>query len=101
MSDDRPSVRVDPELEEIVPEFLEMTLQDLHELEAALKRRDGEAAGMYAHRIKGSAGGYGFHHVTELGAAMEEKASSHAWEEAARLAGELGHYLDRVDIVYE
>jgi len=100
-SGERIVVTVDIDIEDLIPEYMEMTRADLKSLQAALDARQYEIVGRIGHSLKGSGGGYGFDAITEIGGRIEQLAKSGAHDDLALLAGELGSYLDRVEIVFE
>jgi CheY-like chemotaxis protein/anti-sigma regulatory factor (Ser/Thr protein kinase) len=93
-------VRVDPDLGELVPEFLDHRLRDVTAISEALERGDYEAIRIRAHSMKGSGGGYGFDAITEIGARLERAAKRRRPEEIRDLAGELATYLGHVEVIY-
>lgn len=100
-SNDRFIVQVDPEIEDIVPIFLQNRRDDVGFLSKALEDGDFEPIGILGHSMKGSGGGYGFDAITDIGRSLEQAAKSQSWGEIKRLVEELASYLDRVEVVYE
>lgn len=94
-------VRVDPDLEEIVPRFLENRQEDIVAIGEALGQDDFETIRILGHSMKGAGGGYGFDAVTDLGREMEQAATDKKPEEIKRLVQELSSYMARVEVVYE
>ena len=100
-SDERIIVRVDIDIEELIPEYLELTRADVKRLLAALDAGEYDTVGRIGHSLKGSGGGYGFDAISEIGGKIEQQAKSGSQGDLVFLAGELGSYLDRVEIVFE
>ena len=94
-------VRVDRDIEDLVPEFLRDKERDVHAIAAALTQRDYETIRVLGHGMKGSGGGYGFDVITEIGAALEQAAASGQDKDIRRWLDELEEYLGRVQVVYE
>ncbi len=94
-------VRVDPDLEDLIPGFLENRRKDLQQLNGALKAGDFDVIRTLGHKMKGDGGGYGFQRITEIGAALEQAAKEKRVQEIRRQVVELTGYLDRVEVVYE
>ncbi len=94
-------VRVDREIEDLIPEFLKNKERDVHAMAAALTQRDYETIRVLGHSMKGSGGGYGFDAITEIGAALERAALNGQDEEIRTWTDELEDYLGRVQVVYE
>ncbi len=91
-------VRVDPELLELIPEFLANRRADLARVARALEAGDWEVVGDAGHRLLGVGGFFGFQAVSALGARLEQAAQrrDRAAVEAARR--ELEDYLARVEV---
>lgn len=92
---------IDPDLADLIPQYLENRRQELPALQTSLRQGDFETIRRLAHSLKGSGGGYGFEELTRIGAAMEPAASSQEAASIERLFGELSDYLARVQVVYE
>ena len=96
---ERIPVRIDPDIEDLVPGFLANRGKDVLRLEALV------AAGAYAdirllgHSMKGAGGGYGFDRISELGAAIEGAALRRDGAEVLVQSAALADYLARVEIV--
>lgn len=94
-------VRVDADLEDLVPRFLENRRKDVTTLPAALDRGDYDAVRAIGHDMKGSGAAYGFDPITALGAGLEQAAKEERRDEIVSLTDELAAYLEQVDVVYE
>ena len=94
-------VRVDAELEDIVPVFLENRYGDIKAMSVALEQSDYEAILILGHTMKGAGGGYGFDAITDMGQSLEQAAKIKDSEEIRKLVEELSTYLERVEVVYE
>lgn len=94
------TVIVDPDLEDIVPGFLENRRGDLNTMEAARQQRDCKTIQVLGHRMKGDGGGYGFDAISAIGAELEQAALRQDWTAIARQTTKLENFLTRVDVVY-
>lgn len=94
-------VQVDPELEDLIPGYLENRHTDVQSIFEALERGDCETIRVLAHSMKGSGGGYGFDAITEINQSMEQAAKSRNKDEIRKLVHQLLSYLNRVEVVYE
>ncbi|MEZ4524926.1 MAG: EAL domain-containing protein [Desulfobacterales bacterium] len=95
-------VRVDPELKELIPEFMNVTQKEISSLQHALKAGDYEMIRRLGHRIKGASLCYCFeelagiaHDVEKSG--QEKDSLDYIWKLADRLSG----YMAQVEVVYE
>lgn len=101
MSQNKFTVTIDADLEELIPGFLENRRQDLEKMQAAIEAGDYENLRTVGHSLKGVGGGYGFMQITELGAAIESAAREKDMETARKCVTELSEYLEGVEITYE
>lgn len=98
---DRIIIRVDPDLEDIVPEFLKNLTEDLQSILEALDKNDYQSARRLGHSMKGSGGGYGFDAITEMGRAIEQAAGAGDGETIRSVVSRIENYLQKVKIVFE
>ena len=91
-------VKVDPDIADMVPRFLENRSRDVARLREALVRADAEAVRAIGHTLNGVGGGYGFPAISEFGARLEEAGASGQAEAAASVVDELADYLSRVRV---
>jgi DNA-binding response OmpR family regulator len=94
-------VRVDRELEGVVPGVLENRRQDVRSLREALERADFATIQRLGHRMKGSGAGYGFEAITQIGERLERAGRDRRPEETRECVTELEAYLERVEIAHE
>jgi HPt (histidine-containing phosphotransfer) domain-containing protein len=94
------TVSVDPDLEELVPGFLENRRKDAAALTRAAKARDAKTVRLLGHRMKGDGGGYGFQEISEIGEALEQAASRQDWKVIVQKTEALTAFLAQVDVVY-
>jgi histidine phosphotransfer protein HptB len=93
-------IRVDPDLERLIPGFLARRQEDLERLREAIAANDLDTLKSLGHIFKGLGGGYGFHLMTELGGELEQAAGRGDSAAAARLVDSLGDYLGRIEVEY-
>lgn len=93
-------IKIDRELEELIPDFLERRRKDLAVFKLALAQKDLETLRTMAHQMKGFGGGYGFDHLTTLGKAMEEAAKVGDLVAYNKGLDELEAYLAMVVVEY-
>ncbi|UCH81338.1 MAG: response regulator [Nitrospiraceae bacterium] len=102
---DKIVARVDPDLKELVPEYLEERQSDIKRMQEAMKKGDYEAVRIIGHTLKGSGGGFGFEPITEIGLEIEDAATGRSGEDVEEHINEciskLSEYLDSVDVIYE
>lgn len=94
-------VRIDPELKDLIPEYLENRYKDIESMTEALEQNDYGTVQTLGHSMKGSGGGYGFEGITEIGRALEQAAKCQNSEEIRKLTSELRTYLECVEVIYE
>lgn len=102
MSDQSPIViRIDPELEPIVPKYLTNRARDCESLREQSARGEFADARRLGHNMKGTGGGYGFQEISRLGACIETAAAAGEAGTLLALADELSQYLARIKPAYE
>ncbi len=93
--------RIDADLIDLVPGYIENRRKDRLAIEDALGRGDMECVWIIGHSMKGSGGGYGFHTVSEVGAALEQAAKDGDGDAVRIALVRLQDYLARVEVVCE
>lgn len=68
----------DPDLLDIVQEFVDTLHARIAELQAAYSTQNWDTLTMLAHRLKGAGGSYGYPDISELGATMEQQFKAHS-----------------------
>lgn len=101
MVENKITVSVDPDLEDLIPGFLENRASDRKKLVEALAANDMQTIQSIGHNLKGLGGGYGFEQMSELGANIEAAAKEQDSGTIASLADQLADYLDRIEVIYE
>lgn len=94
-------VSIDPDLQELIPGFLQNRRHDIQTLEKAVAVEDFETIRTLGHRMRGDGGGYGFSMISEIGRALEKAALEKHTQDITVCVQELTAYLDRIEIVYE
>ncbi|NOG59133.1 MAG: Hpt domain-containing protein [Proteobacteria bacterium] len=100
MSDEKIIVQVDPDLEDLIPGFLENRSSDVEQLRVELDKSDFESVRSIGHSIKGVGGGYGFTLMSELGANIEIAAKESNAELILENINRLDEYLKNVEVEY-
>ena len=94
-------VIVDPDLQDLIPGFLQNRRNDVSKLQGATQVADFETICTLGHRMRGDGGGYGFAMISEIGHSIEDAAKEKDVVEIRRLVDELQRYLDCVEVTYE
>ena len=98
---DRFVVNVDPDIEDIVPIFLQNRHDDVESIIKALQHGDFETIRILGHSMKGSGGGYGFDGITDIGQYLEQAAKEQNSEMVRKQVKCIADYLERVEVVCE
>lgn len=93
-------VEISRDLEDIAPIFLENKRKDLPTLRIAVGAQDFTTLQTLGHRMKGDGGGYGFDHISEIGARLEYTAKQHDLPTIELCIVELEDFLNRVTVLY-
>jgi len=100
MSEGKIVVQVDPDLEDLIPGFLENRRLDAEKLRADIESNDFDSIEALGHSIKGVGGGYGFKLMSEYGANIETSAKERNTDVIQENINQLDDYLKRVEIKY-
>ena len=92
-------VEVDPDIEDLVPGFLENRRKDVESLREAAAAADYGTVASIGHTLKGVGAAFGFDPVTDLGAELELAAKAVDGAAISEATSRLGHYLDHVRVV--
>jgi CheY-like chemotaxis protein/HPt (histidine-containing phosphotransfer) domain-containing protein len=97
---ERNVVRIDADLSDLVPNFLEHKRDDVQKIAAAIEAGDYETLSQVGHKMKGEGGSYGFDAITMMGGALEEAAKIKDQAAVRHWASELTAFLETVEVVY-
>jgi len=95
------TVKIDKDLKDLIPGYLENRYKDIKAIEEALGKSDLETIRILGHSMKGSGGGYGFYTITEIGKTLEDAARGADITAIKKALTYLSDYLGNMDIVYE
>ena len=95
----RVTVEVDPDLIDLIPDFLTRKRADLAKLQEAAASGDLVTIATIGHKIKGEGGSFGFDTMSEIGAALEASGKQGDRETARRMVADLAEYLGKIDVV--
>ena len=98
---DRITVKIDPDLEDLIPGFLNNRRGDVARLRDLLASGDFAAIRMIGHSMKGAGGGYGFDPITQFGGEIETAAVNQDADTIRVSVARLEDYLQRVQPVFE
>lgn len=88
----------DPDLEDLVPTFLENRQKDVVSLTTAIGERDYAVVMRLGHNMKGTGSAYGFDPITDVGAELERAALVGNRAASERATASLARYLARVEV---
>jgi HPt (histidine-containing phosphotransfer) domain-containing protein len=94
-------IRVDADLQELVPGYLKSREKDLLMYQQALEEGDFDSIALLGHSMKGSGGGYGFNDLSQIGRAIEKAAKSRDKKSVRKSIIDLTAYLKKLEIVYD
>lgn len=97
---ERISVKVERDLEELIPIFLKTRQQDVDGLAIGLAANDFKAMRLIGHGMKGSGSSFGFHPVSAMGGLIEAAAIAEDSKAIANQLESLRDYMSRVDIIF-
>lgn len=95
------TVTIDPDLEDLVPGYLEKRRKDIERFEQYLNDKDFEELRSMGHKVKGSGGGYGFNGLSLIGADIENAAKASDESALRKHLEQYETYISGVKVVYE
>lgn len=95
------TVKINPILKPLIPDFLDNRKTDVNEIKAALTNGDYEAIRSTGHNLRGCGTGYGFVPISEHGAVIEQAAIDQDSATIANATDELSEYLNDIQPEYE
>jgi HPt (histidine-containing phosphotransfer) domain-containing protein len=94
-------IRVDPDLQDLIPDYLENRGKDLLVYRQALEKDDFDSICVLGHSMKGSGGGYGFNELSNIGRAIENAAKNRNKESIHQSIIDLSDFLKNLEVVYD
>ena len=101
MTDAMIKVRIDADLADLIPSYLENRRADLRDARDALRIGDYARLQRLGHNIRGSGGGYGFEQLAEIGTRLEQAGIARRPEQIESCLADLAEFLQRVEVVYD
>jgi HPt (histidine-containing phosphotransfer) domain-containing protein len=92
-------VQPDPDLADLIPDFLNNRRRDMADIETAIARGDFEFIRRSAHTLKGICRPYGFIYLETLSKRLEVAGQQENMEDVKNIAVEMAEYLDKVQVV--
>jgi HPt (histidine-containing phosphotransfer) domain-containing protein len=83
-------LRDDPEMHDLVQEFIDGLPGRIADLRQAQGRLDWDVLAKLAHQLKGAGGSYGYPDLSRLGAQMEEHFRAHS-------IGSFSHWMEQLE----
>jgi HPt (histidine-containing phosphotransfer) domain-containing protein len=93
-------VKIDQDLEDLIPQFMENTKKDIDSINEALLKNDLETIRRMGHSMKSYGSGYGFDYISTAGKSIEAAAVKEDLPLIKQAVKELINYLDEVKVVY-
>lgn len=91
-------VEIDPDLADLVPQYLAHRRDDCTRIRQALAAGDFEGVRLAGHSMKGSGPGYGFREIGRIGSALETAAKAGNQRSIEDLIRQLSDYLEKVQV---
>jgi HPt (histidine-containing phosphotransfer) domain-containing protein len=87
-------VKIDQDLEDLIPQFMENTRNDISSISDALSKNDLETIRRIGHSMKSYGSGYGFDYISTVGKSIEAAAVKNDLSLIGQTINELTSYLD-------
>ncbi len=99
--DEKIIIKVDSDLEEIVPGFIEDWIKETKSMQEALEKNDYDTIRKIGHDMKGTGGACGFDDVTDMGSKLEITAKNMDSDAIREILGALSSYFKKIEVIYE
>ena len=93
-------IKIDQEIEDLVPQFMANRKMDLEHLERLLSEESFEEIARLAHKIRGTAGGYGFHELGTFATAIERLAKEKDLGQLAAVTKNMKNYVEAIEVIF-
>ena len=92
--------KIDPDLKELIPDYIEKRRGELSELKTLLENLDYPSIQKIGHKLRGSAGSYGFPILSETGKEIEEGAHDQDFERVQKALSLYEIVMSRIKVKY-
>lgn len=92
--------KVDPDLKELIPDYLEKRRSELREFRRLMDEGDFQNLQKLGHKLRGSAGSYGFPVLSEVGKEFEEGGKDKDYQRAKRALTLYETVMARIRVKY-
>ncbi len=99
--DEKTQVSIDPDLRELIPQYLKNRRMEIEVLRGALEGEDFDILEQTGHRIKGSAPVYGFKQIGVFGETLEQTAQQQDGAAIKNILLDYSNYLSRIKVAYK
>jgi HPt (histidine-containing phosphotransfer) domain-containing protein len=93
-------IKADPELADLIPDYLESRKGDLPLPEAALRSGDFATIASLGHRMRGTGASFGFAAITEIGDRLEQSGTAADRAGCRQSIDALAEYLTTLQVEY-
>jgi histidine phosphotransfer protein HptB len=93
----RSTMADDEDFAELLREFTDALPQKRETVRSLQSKVSDDELRVFAHQLKGSAGGYGFPGLTEVAAELEQACKAHNMAEIAKTVDRLVEYMGRIE----
>jgi len=94
------TITIDPDLEDLVPGYLDKRRKDIEQFTKFLEVKNFEELKSMGHKVKGSGGGYGFIGLSTIGAEIENAAKARDESALKKCLQQYETYVRNVKVVY-
>lgn len=98
MADGKIRIKIAPDMADLAPNYLSNRRNDLIVLKQALLQNNLDTIQKLSHKVKGTAGGYGFDDLGLIAKELDAAAKAHDMTQVSALVNRLDDYLQRVEI---
>lgn len=100
MAEEKIKVKVNGDLADIMPIFLDRLHEDVLLIPAALEKEDFKTLGSFAHKLRGNGPSYEIHEFGYMGSEMEKMVKAKDLKGCVTVFEKIKDYLTRIEIEF-
>lgn len=94
-------VKVDQDLADLIPQFIENRKKDIEELSGAISAKNEQLVAQLGHKIKGSSASYGFEELSKMAEDCEVAAKNKNLISVEHLISKMRTHFNEIEIKFE
>jgi HPt (histidine-containing phosphotransfer) domain-containing protein len=94
------TINIDADLQDLIPQFIENRRRDILDLQKLIEAKDARSIALLAHKIKGSAAGYGFKDLSMLASDLENAVKNNDFHSLEMISKKMKFHMDNIEVKF-